>query len=160
MTLYGSFFDSDKEITDSTFEKFKQASVKYEKGHPSSVGLEGFDAKVLNPAEFREIVKRTFNLKLTPPELAAAMSIFDNEKNGYIKSAEFLVVFFKLGVDEKARIKSEALESQKSAEDMMAAEAKAKMLEDDAKHKYKPDYDFTGNPITIVLFYLAYCHLK
>ena len=60
----------------------------------------------------REIVKRTFNLKLNPQELAAAMELFDKEKNGYIKSAEFLVFFFKMGATERARVRLEQYNRQ------------------------------------------------
>jgi hypothetical protein len=114
-----------------------------QQGHPSSVGLEGFDAAYLVPAQFREIVKRTFNLKLNMEELAAAMKLFDKENKGHIQSAEFLVSFFKLGAEERARFKSEALEKQRTMNEEAAAEAERKVKEEEASRRFKADFDFS-----------------
>merc|ERR1711871_482411 len=135
------------EILLDTEEKFRQAAAKYEKGHPSSVGLDGFEAKILNPAEFREIVKRTFNLKLNPKELAAAMELFDLDKKGHIVSADFLVTFFKMGADERSRVRKEQFDRQQEENKYRELLAKQKAKDDDAKHLYKPDYDYTDDDI-------------
>ena len=114
------------EILLETEERFRAAAARYEKGHPSSVGLEGFEAKVLNPAEFREILKRTFNLKLNPQELAVAMELFDLEKKGHVVSSEFLVTFFKMGADERTRVRLEAFKKQQEENEYRELVAKRK----------------------------------
>ena len=92
-------------------------------------------------------MKRTFNLKLNPQELAAAMELFDKEKNGYIKSAEFLVFFFKMGATERARVRLEQYNRQQEENKIREAEAKVKAKADDEKHLYRPDYDYAEEDI-------------
>lgn len=58
-------------------EKIAEAAKKYDKNHPASVSLEGFDVKYMKPGVFREMLKRTFNLHLTPKELGAAVRTYD-----------------------------------------------------------------------------------
>jgi len=45
--------------------KMRIASFKFDKNHPSSLGLDGFDGSDLSPGVFKEMVRRTFNMKLT-----------------------------------------------------------------------------------------------
>ena len=93
-------------------------------------------------AQFKEILKRTFNVRLTPGELAALMSIYDKESTGKVKSIDFLTIFFKLGNDERARFHSESILAQREAEKLMREEQRKKAMEADAKSLYKPDYQF------------------
>lgn len=78
-------FSEDQEI--SAFSKLAKAAVKvspipwlvvmrssrcvlqYDKNHPGAVSLAGFDATFITPAVFRELLKRCFNVTLTPHEL-------------------------------------------------------------------------------------------
>ena len=64
-------------------------------------GLTGFQRGPMPPAVFNEQLKRAFGCVLTPAELKAVFEIFDNDGNGTIDGAEFLVNFFKMGFTER-----------------------------------------------------------
>jgi uncharacterized protein (DUF2344 family) len=51
----------------------------------------------------QEQLKIIFNIHLTPSELGAIMSYFDKEHTGSINCSEFLMYFFRLGIDERNR---------------------------------------------------------
>lgn len=40
---------------------------------------------------------RVFNIKLSPPQLAAVMASFDKDNDGSVNCAEFLLKFFMIG---------------------------------------------------------------
>ena len=47
-------------------EKVRLAAWKFEKGGPGAPDLSGFDCLSLDPAAFKDVLRRTFNLKFTP----------------------------------------------------------------------------------------------
>ena len=64
-------------------------------------GLTGFQRGPMPPAVFNEQLKRAFGCVLKPVELKEVFKIFDNDGNGTIDGAEFLVNFFKMGFAER-----------------------------------------------------------
>lgn len=115
-------------------EKLLLAAAKYEKGAPSSLGLEGFVAIALPAAEFREVVRRTFNLNLRPKELGAVIRKFQSAENpGMVDSHLFLLKFLQMGIDERQKVKLRSLHRQKEAEERMKKEHEEKLKEADLK---------------------------
>jgi len=55
----------------SAVDKLATASFKYDPNNPGPMGMTAFTCKTMPPAIFREMVKRSFNVRLTDPELAA-----------------------------------------------------------------------------------------
>ena len=55
-----------------------------------TAGLRGFQGASLEPAEFREQVKRAFNVFLTKHELGAVVKDLDRDGDGVVDGAEFL----------------------------------------------------------------------
>lgn len=65
-------------------------------------GLEGFFVCAsLTEPQFREQLRRNFEINLTPAESAALMKIFDSDGNGEISCKEFMYHFFRIGRNEK-----------------------------------------------------------
>jgi len=65
-------------------------------------GLEGFaNAKHLSPTEFKEIMRRKFEMYLTPEETGALADMFDRNDIGMIDTSEFVYQFFKIGRRER-----------------------------------------------------------
>ncbi len=65
-------------------------------------GLESFDHCIyVNASEFREIMRRKFEVNFTPEETGALLSMFDKAGNGMIDTREFLYQFFKIGRKER-----------------------------------------------------------
>ena len=74
------FFAEDKRLA---IEKLTEASAKYDSNGPGAVPLTAFDAAYLTPLEFREVLKRTFNLAFVPRQFAALVDMF-KDKNGNV----------------------------------------------------------------------------
>jgi Ca2+-binding EF-hand superfamily protein len=135
--------DFTEENMQSAREKLVHASAKYFKGAPGSIGLQAFDAKYLLPAQFREVLKLTFGLKTSLPELAALLAIYDPDKRGHVMCQDFLVHFLKLGQDHRFEIASEQLVKQRRMDAEAADEAEKKLAAVAEKSSFIVDYEYT-----------------
>lgn len=54
---------------------------QYDPNHPAALGLEGFQRKNMSGGEFKELVRRTFGLKLTAQEVGALFVFFNQRRN-------------------------------------------------------------------------------
>ena len=79
---------------DSAVEKMTEAAFKYDKNHPSSMSLDAFMGLNMPPGLFCKMVQHTFNVRLTSKELGAIITLYDDNGDGVIDSAEFLSNFF------------------------------------------------------------------
>lgn len=113
----------------SALEKLRVAAAKYRKDHPSSMGLDGFDGQYLSAGQFREMMKRTFNIQLTREELSALVYAFDADECQKVKCSQFLLYFSKVGFMERSKEHVESLEKCRRMQQMAALE-EAKKLED------------------------------
>ncbi len=98
-------------------EKLAYAAKKFDRAHPSSMSLDGFDVAFLRPGEFREMLKRTFNLILTGKELGAAVRTYDLGGKGVVNCREFLVKFLQDGQAQRDEEKAIQLEQNRYAGD-------------------------------------------
>jgi hypothetical protein len=89
--------------------KLKIASKLFIKNHPSSMGLDGFDVKFLMPIEFRELLKRTFNILVDKYELGALVRCFDTNDNGVVDCATFLIKFARMGKQQRDDLNTKQL---------------------------------------------------
>ena len=136
-------FNFEPEDFEHAVEKVTVAAAKYDRNHPSSVSLDAFDSASLNPAQFKEQLKRVFNLKLTRKELGALMSHFDKDGDKTVSCQEFLVAFFRLGFKERAIERRKQL---KAHHDAHAAKVKAEIEREEVnaqRNSLKVSYDFT-----------------
>jgi Ca2+-binding EF-hand superfamily protein len=139
LALPETYEDFDLE---NAMEKIKMAAIKYNKNHPSALNLQGFEGKFLSAGVYREMVKRTFNVKLSPHELAALVKKFDTAENGTVDTTEFLRIFFKLGFHEKGKIRTEQLERQRFLISDAHEEQDRKEKEKEDKGLYSVDFDY------------------
>ncbi len=140
---YDVDFEYEQEDRDSALAKMTAAATKYDKSHPSSVGLDGFMGRFVTPGMFKELLRRTFNLKLLPKELGALVQHFDKDGAGTVDCSEFLNVFFKLGYDERCRWHSEQIQKQRKASADRKAEELRKLNQVSAKMELPWEKDFT-----------------
>lgn len=112
----------DAEDEASAWQKLRLAAFHYDKNHPSAVSLQGFNATHLSPGLFRETLRRTFNISLTPKELAVVTRKFDSDKRGLINNHDFLVYFTRTGYEERTKFWSQQLEKNRREEAEKAAE--------------------------------------
>jgi Ca2+-binding EF-hand superfamily protein len=135
--------DFSVEERENAFKKIAEAARKYDKNHPSCVSLSGFDVVVLTPAEFKELMKRTFNVNFSPGELAAAFTHFDPYKSGKLISKEFVSHFLKVGVAERSKDRMYALKASTQAKARREREAEDRLVAAEAKLEAEINWDYT-----------------
>ena len=108
--------------------KMGQAALKYDKSHPAAKSLEGFTCKELTPVAFYGLVRRTFDLRLSPKDCGALVTHFDTSGTKMVNCQEFLTVFLQLGYQQRGQLAVAQLEKQRK-EDKERAERDAEMLE-------------------------------
>jgi len=86
---FSSSVDDEKEA----FRKLTEAAKRYDKNNPGAMTLEAFDCAYMEAMTFREMLARTFNLRLTVGELSAIMRFFDPDLTGKVPCQEFVIHF-------------------------------------------------------------------
>jgi Ca2+-binding EF-hand superfamily protein len=133
---------NDKE-RDSAFQKLTSAAKRYDKNHPGAMSLEGFEEKSLLPHVFREMIKRTFGVVLTEPELNACMHFFDAKKTGKVDSRKFLIYFLKLGIAQREEDHKTSLAKLRTDIAMREREHEEKLAAQWAKTELSLTFEFT-----------------
>ena len=75
---------------DAALSKIIHMCYNFDQRQVGPAGLVAFESKSLNPAEFREMLKRTFNVKVTPRELGAMVNYFDTTAKQVVNNSFFL----------------------------------------------------------------------
>jgi hypothetical protein len=84
----------------------------------------------MKPGVFREILRRTFGIQFTVPQLAAAAKQFDNGK-GLVNTHDFLIFFQKMGAELRQRDKQRHADAQREYEERLEkAKARKKRIAD------------------------------
>ena len=110
-------FDFSEAEEAAAMAKLTRAAVKYDKNHPSSMGLHAFEVKALKAGEFREVLRRTFNLPLDAKELGVMVKTFGDMETNTIPCVSFLQRFVKIGLDERNKSKMSQLAACKESEE-------------------------------------------
>lgn len=109
---------------------------------PSNVGgLQGFlEGGAMTPTQFREQLKRNFQIFLSPEELGAIFNTFDSDGDGTIDCNEFLFHFFRLGAIEKDkyRERQQKLNKLQREEREQRIAALKKKMEDSVVARLEP----------------------
>jgi hypothetical protein len=82
-TLYDVDFEFDEADRDSAIAKMTKCAKRYDKSHPAAMALDGFEVKHMGGPEFKELVRKTFNLTLTPTEVGAVFSFIRDRTPEY-----------------------------------------------------------------------------
>lgn len=83
-------FDFLEPDFDSMLAMFVNMCFNFDRRQLGPAGLTAFEVDSLNPAEFREMLKRTFNMKLTGRELGAMVTYFDTNSKRVANCAMFM----------------------------------------------------------------------
>jgi hypothetical protein len=143
------------EEKEAAFEKLTIAAKKYDRSHPGSMSLDGFEEKQLKPHVFREMLKRTFGIFLTSGELGACMHYYDIKGTGTVPSKKFLIHFLKLGIAERNRDHSETLTKLRDDAAMREREEREKLAAQWAKMEFKIAAEYTPEERATALEKLA-----
>lgn len=123
-------FDFTDEDADAALLKMNDAAKRYDVNHPSCMGLEGFAAQRMEAPVFKEMVRRTFGLKLTGKEVGALIRHFGKTPDTHtdtIDCNEFTTMFLKLGFKERGKVHKEVLIKQREAEAAATEEHRRKV---------------------------------
>lgn len=92
----------DYEFTETDFDaalgKFLFMCHQFDFRQLGPAGLRSFQGATLTPSEYRECMKRTFDMKLNPQELGALVTFLDPTMSGVVSCATFLNNFVQLRV--------------------------------------------------------------
>ena len=102
MNITSNFSKADLQ---SALDKIQQVAGDYDASSASAMSLQGFLGTPLTPGNLRDMLRRTFNLRLSGPEIGAMMSAFDQDRSGTLDGSEFLINFKKLGFRERTRVR-------------------------------------------------------
>ena len=139
LEIDGDYTDTDRQ---NALNKIIQAASLYDKNAPGCVSLDSFNSKYFTPGVFRETIKRTFNILLTPNELAAMIAEFDNG-SGNVDTQKFLVNFIKMGQDEREKRKLMQLEKQRNENAVREKVAEEKKRAADSKNDLKVNFQYS-----------------
>lgn len=145
-------FDFTEEDRDAGLAKLLAAATKYDRSHPAAMSLDGFDCLSMTAAAWKELVRRTFNLKLKPKEVGALVRHFDKSDppiSTDIDCGEFLTLFLQLGFAERSKAHKEQLEKQRREDREREADEAAKLLATTqrAGAKFQIDINFAEKDI-------------
>jgi hypothetical protein len=131
----GVDMDFNEKEKEDTMERLHKAAVKYNKNHPSALGLDGFTTKALKPGAFREMVKRTFNLVLDKKDIGVLLTVFGNKDKTMVECEKFTLHFIRQGIKmrqvlHKGQVEKQRDEiKQRAEEELRKLEAQWKALE-------------------------------
>ena len=110
-------------------QKLGNAAKLYDKNHPSAVPLEPFQCSSLPPTVFRDVLRRLFNVNLSPKELGSLVANFDRQGVGMINCQSFLVRFIQMGAELRAQERHKQLESIRKQESIATVDTERNLKE-------------------------------
>jgi hypothetical protein len=138
--------DFSEEVKETALKKLSEAATKFDPKHPSSPSLEAFSVSHMNPADFRESLKLTFNLKLDRQELGAVLKAFGGVKGGgqgqLVSCPEFMRNFLRLGIDGRDAEKVAQRQRQAELDEKEKQSLARKKAEADLKQAMEVDYNY------------------
>ena len=132
-------------------EKVRIASSKYDRNAPGCVSLDGFEVDALSVADFKDLIRRVFNLNLTNKELGFVIQKYDSKKNGTVHCKTFLNDFLRLGQEVRHKMHLDQLEKQKKLDALAAEESLPKIKEVQGSETLKIDNNYTEENLNTAL---------
>ncbi|GMH66716.1 hypothetical protein TL16_g10998 [Triparma laevis f. inornata] len=141
----------------SAMEKITAAAADYDKMSASAMSLQAFQGSAMHPPLFRDMIFRTFGVTLTPGEAGAVIKYFDKDGDGTVDGTEFLLLFTKLGFNEKTRRFNERKKEKerRDKKDKLWWEQREKEIQQNNANKV--DRSFTSAHKDIALGKIAAC---
>lgn len=133
-------YDFEQSDMDSAVEKMTAAAYKYDKNHPSSMTLDAFMGLSMPAGLFCKMVQHTFSVNLTSKELGAVITLYDNNGDGVIDSAEFLSNFFYMQRECRNAVRKRRLEKIREKEKAKKDEELRRMARAEEAAKAKLAY--------------------
>ena len=146
-TLMEVDYNFEPEDEKKAMEKLQEASWKYDRGAPGSMSLDGFEVDALNSGDFKDLVRRVFNLTFTSTELGYIIQKYDVKKNGTVHSKTFLIDFLRLGQEIRYKMHSEQLDKQRKLDQQAVLASLRKIKEIQNSETIKIDDAYSDNDL-------------
>jgi hypothetical protein len=91
-------FEFSEADFDSALSKLLDMCHRFDVRQLGPAGFRAFQTDKLTPSEYREVLKRTFNLKVSAAELGALVTYFDAHFNRNVSCSAFLASFTQIRV--------------------------------------------------------------
>jgi len=140
-------YNYDEVDEEKAMDKLREASWKYDRNAPGCVALDGFEVEALNPGEFKDLVRRVFNLNFTSTELGFIVQKYDAKKTGTIHSKTFLIEFLRLGQEIRHKMHAEQLDKQRKLDAQAVEESLKKIKEVQNSETVKIEENFTDQDL-------------
>lgn len=99
----------DEEDKESAAAKLRLGAASFDRSHPSAAAkLRSFEVAIMPAKDLRDLLRKSFEIDLNPREMGAVMEPYMME-DGDIRNSEFIIKFFELSRQERARIRSEVV---------------------------------------------------
>ena len=118
-----NFKYGDEDMT-TALQKLTDAAHRFDRNMPGAPSLATFSSTFITTFDFKEQLKRLFNVQLTPRELGALMSFFNADEEGNISCSLFLMRFLKMGFEEKQKRQAEYRKHEAEVADLRAKEVR------------------------------------
>ena len=105
--------------------------------------MSGFSGRKMVPKEFKEQLRRAFNLHLSMEEVKALMAEIDVNKDGYLECHEFILHFFKMAFDARAAERTLELNEIFRRQQIERVKEKEARAEDEARNYAILDTEYT-----------------
>jgi len=108
----------------TALQKLAEAAHRFDRNMPGAPSLATFASTSITAFDFKEQLKRLFNMQVTPRELGALMSFFNADEEGNISCSLFLMRFLKMGFEEKQKRQAEYRKHEAEVADLRAKEVR------------------------------------
>lgn len=125
---------------ESAMAKLTHVSMLYDHARDFLL-MRAFEGRAMTKKIFRQQLGRAFNLRLSDKEMSALVKMFDLDGDNTVDGAEFLLVFFRLGFDERSR-RHTAHRAKLARREKKRREEERKSAEDELAHAFAAaDFD-------------------
>jgi Ca2+-binding EF-hand superfamily protein len=128
----------------SAVEKLTAAATKFSRTDPTAPSLQAFEVKYLKPTAFKVLLKNTFAIVVNRRELGALVEMFQTEAGHcLVDSADFVLRFCKIGVEQRDLKRKKQIEMTAKAErDALAHQQELlKNVGDSLEAVYDPNFE-------------------
>jgi Ca2+-binding EF-hand superfamily protein len=138
-----NFTQKDEE---SALNKINRAAEIYDRTHHSARSISVFEQLQMDPVQFRDGLKGSFDVLLTPQELGAAIMHYNDGREGPIKCQDFIVSFLRYGYQFRMDQHTKQVMETRESEDRARKEHQRKVLRNlESLEDAGVEFDFSEN---------------
>lgn len=152
-------FQFSDEEKNSAIRKLTELARKYFNDKVSNIGLKAFQVATMGPAVWREMMKRSFGVKITDGELAYFISVLGNSQKD-IDCTQFALKFNALVFEERAKGRSHQIKLDNDKLIEQRIKETERIIAERKRNESLINYDFSDEDMESALSKLKSAALK